>query len=73
MRHGLEVRSAGDGMRRDGKGQAKHRANAAAIVHEALEIADQNDSHPIPIRKSASDTYDRGRTPNNRYTGYQDS
>ena len=61
----------GDGMRRDGKGQAKHRANAAAIVHEAFEIADRDDGHPIPIRKSASDTYDRSRTPNNRYTGYQ--
>ena len=61
----------GDGMRRDGKGQAKHRANVAAIIHEAFEIADQNDGHPIPIRKSASDTYDRSRTPNNRYTGYQ--
>lgn len=61
----------GDGMRRDGKGQAKHRANAAAIVHEAFEIADREDGHPIPIRKSASDTYDRSRTPNNRYVGYQ--
>jgi vacuolar-type H+-ATPase subunit H len=61
----------GDGMRRDGKGQAKHRANVAAIIHEAFEIADQNDGHPIPIRKSAPDTYDRSRTPNNRYTGYQ--
>jgi hypothetical protein len=61
----------GDGMRRDGKGQAKHRANAAAIIHEAFEIADREDGHPIPIRKSASDTYDRSRTPNNRYVGYQ--
>lgn len=61
----------GDGMRRDGKGQAKHRANAASIIHEAFEIADREDGHPIPIRKSASDTYDRSRTPNNRYVGYQ--
>lgn len=61
----------GDGMRRDGKGQAKHRANAAAIIHEAFEIADQNDGHPIPFRKSASETYDRSRTPKNRYTGYR--
>lgn len=61
----------GDGMRKDGKGQAKHRANVAAIVNEAFEIADQNDGHPIPIRKSASETYDRSRTVNNKYTGYQ--
>ena len=61
----------GDGMRKDGKGQAKHRANVAAIVNEAFEIADQNDGHPLPIRKSASETYDRSRTVNNKYTGYQ--
>lgn len=60
-----------DGMRRDGKGQAKHRANAAAIVNEAFEIADQTDGHAIHIRKSASDTYDRSRTVNNRYIGPQ--
>lgn len=61
----------GDGMRKDGKGQAKHRANSAAIIHEAFEIADSADGHAIPIRKSASETYDRTRTVNNKYTGYQ--
>lgn len=59
----------GDGMRRDGKGQAKHRANAVAIVNEAFEIADPSDGHAIPIWKSASETYDRSRTVNNKYIG----
>lgn len=61
----------GDGTRRDGKGQGKHRANAAAIINEAFEIADPADGHAIPIRKSASETYDRSRTINNKYTGHQ--
>lgn len=61
----------GDGMRRDGKGQAKHRANAGAIIGEAFEISDPEDGHPIPIRKSASETYDKARTVNNRYEGYR--
>lgn len=61
----------GDGMRKDGKGQAKHRANSAAIIHEAFEIKDPTDGHPIPIRKSKSETYDRSRTINNRYTGFR--
>lgn len=56
-----------DGMRRDGKGQSKHRANAAAIVNEAFLIADPEDGHPIPYRKSASETYDRTRTALNKY------
>lgn len=54
-------------MRRDGKGQSKHRANAAAIVNEAFLIADPEDGHPIPYRKSASETYDRTRTTLNKY------
>lgn len=57
----------GDGMRRDGKGKTKHRANAAAIVNEAFLIADPEDGHPIPYRKSASETYDRTRTTLNKY------
>ena len=59
-----------DGMRRDGKGQAKHRANAAAIVNEAFLISDPEDGPPIPFRKSASETYDRTLTKDNKYTGY---
>ena len=59
-----------DGMRRDGKGQSKHRANAAAIINEAFLIADPNDGHPIPYRKSASETYERTLTKDNKYTGY---
>lgn len=58
----------GDGMRKNGQGEAKHRANAAAIIHEAFLIADRTDGHPIPYRKSASETYDRDRTKNNKYT-----
>lgn len=57
----------GDGARRDGKGKAKHRANAAAVVNEAFLIADPEDGHPIPYRKSASETYDRARTSLNKY------
>lgn len=59
-----------DGMRRDGKGQSKHRANAAVIINEAFLIADPNDGHPIPYRKSASETYERTLTKDNKYTGY---
>lgn len=59
----------GDGMRRNGKGQAKHRANAAAIIHEAFLIKDPKTGKPVRARKSASDTYDRERTKNNKYSG----
>ena len=59
-----------DGMRRDGKGQAKHRANVGAIIGEAFLIADPKDGHAIPFRKSASETYDRTLTKDNKYTGY---
>lgn len=61
----------GEGTRLDGKGQAKHRAKAGAIIGEAFLISDPEDGHPIPIRKSASETYDKSRTVNNIYTGYQ--
>ena len=54
-------------MRRDGNGKSKHRANAAAVVNEAFLIADPEDGHPIPYRKSASETYDRTRTALNKY------
>lgn len=59
----------GDGMRRDGKGKSKLQANAAAITNEAHPIKDPVDGHPIPIRKSASETYDRTRTKYNKYVG----
>ena len=59
----------GDGMRRDGKGKSKLQANAAAIINEAHPIRDPVDGHPIPIRKSASETYDRTRTKYNKYVG----
>lgn len=59
----------GDGMRKDGKGQSKHRANASAIIHEAFLIKDPNTGKPVQVRKSASDTYDVKRTKNNKYTG----
>lgn len=59
----------GNGMRRDEKGKSKLLANAAAIINEAHPIKDPTDGHAIPIRKSASETYDRSRTIDNRYVG----
>ena len=61
----------GDGMRLDGKGQAKHRANVRGIIHEAFEISDAKNGTPVHVRKAVSETYDRTRTVNNRYMGYR--
>lgn len=59
----------GDGMRRDGKWKSKLLANAAAITNEAHPIRDPEDGYPMPIRKSASETYDKTRTKYNKYIG----
>lgn len=61
----------GNGMRQDGKGQAKHRASARGIIHEAFEISDAKDGTQVRIRKAVSETYDRTRTKDNRYMGYR--